>query len=109
MKNTLHLKEPMDTTDNQHTLEHIAKAHQLVEKNYLLNPAVPGSEEWLNKRRLLLADLSLHLTDACVKEEMDIDKIKRYLYSILVIANDFAPEANLKETAQKLLPEATAH
>jgi hypothetical protein len=35
-------------------------------------------------------------------------KNKRYLYSILVIADDFAPEANLKETAQKLLPEATA-
>ncbi|HEX8333207.1 MAG TPA: hypothetical protein VF622_11320 [Segetibacter sp.] len=42
----------------------------------LLNPAVPDSEEWLNKRRLLLADLSLHLTDACVKEEMDIAKIR---------------------------------
>jgi hypothetical protein len=40
-----------------------------------------------------------------VKEEMDIDNIKRYLYSILVIANDLAPEANLKETAQKLLRE----
>jgi hypothetical protein len=49
----------MDTKENQQTLEHIAKAHKLVEKNYLLNPAVPASEEWLNKRRLLLADLSL--------------------------------------------------
>ena len=98
----------MDAIDRQQTLEHIAIAHKLVEKNYLLNPAVPHSEEWLNKRRLLLADLSLHLTDTCVKEEFDIEKIKRYLYSILVIANDFAPEAHLKETAQKLLPESTA-
>ena len=91
----------------QQALEYIAKAHSLVEKNYLLNPALPGSNEWLSKRRLLLADLSLHLTDACVQEEMNIDKIKRYLYSILTIANDFAPEARLKETAQKLLSEAS--
>jgi hypothetical protein len=42
---------------------------------------------------------------ASVKREIDT---KRYLYSIPVIANDFAPEANLKESAQKLLPEATA-
>jgi hypothetical protein len=97
----------MDKTDMHQALENIAKAHNLVEKNYLLNPAVPGSEEWLNKRRLLLADLSLHLTDACVKEEMDIERIKRYLYSILTIANDFAPEADLKETAKRLLPEVT--
>ena len=97
----------MDTIERQQTLEHNAKAHSLVEKNYLLNPAIPGSEDWLNKRRLLLADLSLHLTDACVKEEMNIGKIKRYLYSVLIIANDFAPEADLKEAAQKLLQEAT--
>jgi hypothetical protein len=97
----------MDTIEQQQTLEHIAKAHSLVEKAYLLNPAVLGSEDWLNKRRLLLADLSLHLTDACVREEMDIEKIKRYLYAALIIANDFAPEADLKEAAQKLLQKAT--
>ena len=97
----------MEAVERQQTLEHIAKAHCLVEKHYLLNPAVPGSDEWLNKRRLLLADLALHLADACVKEEMDIGKIKRYLYSVLTIADDFAPEAQLKETAQKLLAEAS--
>jgi hypothetical protein len=97
----------MDTIEKQQTLEYITKAHALIEKNYLLNPAVPGTEDWLSKRRLLLADISLHLTDACVKEEMDIDKIKSYLYSILIIGSDFAPEAGLKEIAQKLLPEAT--
>ena len=97
----------MDAIEKQQTLEHIAKAHNLVEKNYLLNPSAPGSAEWLNKRRLLLADLSLHLTDACVREGLDIEKLKRHLYSILIIANDFAPEAGLKRTAQNLLPEAT--
>jgi hypothetical protein len=59
------------------------------------------------QKETFLADLSLHITDACVKEVMDTDKVKRYLYSILVIADDFAPEGNLEETAQKLLPEAT--
>ena len=97
----------MDKIEQQQTLDFIAKAHKLVEKNYLVDPPVPGTEEWLNKRRLLLADLSLHLTDACVNDEMDIEKIKRYLYSILVIANDFAPEAGLKQAAQKLIPEET--
>ena len=95
----------MNSTDRKAAAEHITAAHSMVEKGYIADLSTPTSEGWLNKRRLLLADLSLHLTDACVKEEMDIDKIKRYLYSILTIANDFAPEAGLKDTAEKLLPE----
>ena len=95
----------MDLGDQQQTLEYIAKAHALVEKNYLNNPAVPNSEEWLNERRMLLADISLHLSDACVRDELDVEKIKRYLHSLLIIAHDFAPEVELKKTAQKLLPD----
>ena len=95
----------MEPSARQEIIELVTKAHNLVEKTYVADPAIPASDEWLNKRRLLLADLALHLTDACVKEEMNIDKIKRYLYSILTIANDFAPEAGLKETAEKLLTE----
>jgi hypothetical protein len=102
-----HNKRMMDTIEREQTLKNIAEAHSLIEKHYRLDPAVPGSDVWLNKRRLLLADLALHLTDACVKEEMDNDKIKRYLHSILIIASDFAPEADLKETAQELSPEPT--
>ncbi|MDB5192237.1 MAG: hypothetical protein JWQ96_1800 [Segetibacter sp.] len=94
----------MSEINRKEIVELVTQAHNLVEKAYLANPAVPNSEEWLNKRRLLLADLSLHLTDACVKEEMNIEKIKRYLYSILIIADDFAPDAGLKETAEKVLP-----
>jgi hypothetical protein len=47
----------------------VNKAHSLVEKLYLQNPAVKETPEWLNKPRLLLADLSLHLVQAAVAGE----------------------------------------
>jgi hypothetical protein len=56
---------------------------------------------------LLLADL-LYILQKLEQRKKWITINKRHLFSILVIAKDFAPEAYLKETAQKLLPEATA-
>jgi hypothetical protein len=46
-------------TENQEALVHIAKAHQLVEKNHLLNPLMPSSENWV--KETLLGNLAIHL------------------------------------------------
>jgi hypothetical protein len=93
----------MTTEDREKTLKLVTEAHAIVEKAYLSNPPVKEDPEYLNKRKLLLADLSLHIVQACVKEELDIAKIKRYLFSILTISNDFAPEAGLLSKAESLL------
>jgi len=84
-------------------LELVKEAHAEVEKAYLQNPATKGSTDWLQKRRLLLADLGLHLVQASVSEdEVNRQKLKRYLFSILTISEEFIPGYGLSETAEKL-------
>ncbi len=96
----------METGDKKEVLALVNKAHSLVEQMYLQNPAAKDSPEWLNKRRLLLADLALHLVQAAVAgDEMHSDLLKRYLYSILTIAQDYLPEINLSSTAERLLSD----
>jgi len=96
----------MEPTDKKEILALVNQAHSLVEQLYLQNSAVKGTPEWLNKRRLLLADLSLHLVQASVAgEQMRPDLLKRYLYSILTIAQDYLPEINLIKTAEELITQ----
>src|SRR5687768_6590158 len=93
----------MNNEERKAILELVSQAHHKVEKEYLAHPATKMDPEWLDKRRLLLADLGLHLVQASVQEKRDIGLIKRYLYSILTISNDLVPEAELSLTAEKLL------
>lgn len=93
----------MQLEERAEVLQLAAEAHAKVEKALIKNGAKKGDAEWLDKRRLLLADLSLHMVQASVQEQMDIGMMKRYLYSILTICADFMPEAHLKETANGLL------
>ena len=96
----------MEIGDIKEVLALVNKAHSLVEQLYLQNPVAKDSPEWLNKRRLLLADLALHLVQAAVAgEQMRPDLLKRYLYSILTIAQDYLPEINLSSTAEQLLTD----
>ncbi|MDQ3291216.1 MAG: hypothetical protein M3Q05_07995 [Bacteroidota bacterium] len=99
----------MEVMDKKEILGLVNQAHSLVEKLYLQDPAAKGSAEWLNKRRLLLADLSLHLVQASVAgEQMRPDLLKRYLYSVLTIAQDFLPEIDLSSTAEQLITEESS-
>ncbi|QMU30118.1 hypothetical protein [Adhaeribacter radiodurans] len=98
----------METADRKEILTLVNQAHSLVEKLYLQDPTAKGSAEWLNKRRLLLADLSLHLVQASVSgEKMRPELLKRYLYSVLTIAQDFLPEIDLSHTAEQLMTDET--
>lgn len=95
----------MKDADKINTLELVKIAHSEVEKAYLENPAVKGSAEWLQKRRLLLADVGLHLVQAALTgDEVNTQKLKRYLFSILTISEEFIPGNGLSETADKLVP-----
>lgn len=85
----------------------VGEAHSMVEKEYLKHPAKKAGDGWLEKRRLLLADMALHLAQTGVQPQTDVKLIKRYLYSLLTLCADFVPEAGLKETAEKLLDKET--
>lgn len=94
----------MEAADRTQILSLVNQAHSIVEQLYLQDPAVKGTPELLNKRRLLLADLSLHLVQATVAgEQMRPELLKRYLYSILTIAQDYLPEVNLSHVAEQLM------
>ncbi|MBC5993316.1 hypothetical protein [Pontibacter cellulosilyticus] len=80
------------------------EAHALSEQCYLEHSATKGSSEWFDKRKFLLADVSLHMVQAALQNERaDVELIRRYLFSLLTICDEFIPEANLSSTANKLI------
>jgi hypothetical protein len=90
----------------QPILELVRNAHDQVESLYLADPAAKGSADWINKRRLLLADLSLHLVQAALKGPApDPARLQRSLFSVLTLAHEFLPEAGLAQTAENLVKE----
>ena len=82
----------------------VHQAHALTE-NAALQETVPGP-----RRQLLLADLSLHLVQAALRQPSpDPAQLKRYLFSILTLADGFIDDLDLKAMAEQLLaPQPTA-
>ncbi|SMG23990.1 hypothetical protein [Arenibacter troitsensis] len=77
--------------------------HSQVETSYLNNPANKGDSEWLEKQRLLLADMALHLLQTSIKPgEIKLDRMRDNLHAILTIADQFLPKADLKKATEKL-------
>ncbi len=71
-------------------------SHELIERSYLINPAKKGDVEWLEKQRILLADMALHLLQTALNPgEIDTDKLKNNIHSILTISDQFLPDAEL--------------
>lgn len=84
-------------------LETSREFHSQVENNYLKNPAKKGDDMWLEKQRILLADMSLHLLQTSIKPgEIELDKLRNNLHAILTITDQFLPKAELKKAAEKL-------
>jgi len=77
--------------------------HSQVETSYLNNQAKKGDDEWLEKQRILLADMALHLLQTSISpDKIRLDKLKNNLHAILTITDQFLPEAELKKAAEKL-------
>lgn len=77
--------------------------HSQVEASYLSSQAKPGDDEWLEKQRFLLADMALHLLQTSMEPgEIELDKLRNNLHSILTITDQFLPEANLKKAIERL-------
>ncbi|MCE3262399.1 MAG: hypothetical protein K0R43_1478 [Pseudoduganella sp.] len=80
------------------------RIHDMTESAYQTMPATRGDPQWPEKQRVLLADMAMHLVWVSMKPgELDVDKLRSNLYSILTIADQFIPDAELKTTAERLL------
>lgn len=94
----------MDIAVKHDIVEAGRKAHDLIESAYWQHSAQRGdSEDWAEKQRLLLADMSLHLLQTALRDgELSTDALKRNLYAILTISDQFIPDHGLKALASRL-------
>jgi len=77
--------------------------HSKVETSYLSSTAKQGDDQWLEKQRILLADMALHLLQTSISpDEMKLDRLRDNLHSILTISDQFLPKADLKNATEKL-------
>ncbi len=77
--------------------------HSTIEQSYLGLNAAKGDAGWLEKQRILLADMALHLLQTSLKpSEIELEKLKNNLHAILTISDQFLPHAGLKQATEKL-------
>jgi hypothetical protein len=78
--------------------------HEAVENAYLRNVASKSdSEEWMEKQRLLLADMAIHLLQTAIKPgTLELEKLENSLHAILMISDQFLPYAELKKATEML-------
>jgi hypothetical protein len=93
----------MDKETRKEILSLGRTAHDLTELSYQQNPAKREDAEWAEKQRILLADMALHLLQTALKDgELSQEGLKRNLFSILTISDQFIQGHNLKAFAEKL-------
>jgi len=77
--------------------------HNTIENTYLVDPTTKGDDGWLEKQRLLLADMAIHLLQTAIKPgDIELDKLRNNIYAILTISDQFLPQADLKKATDKI-------
>lgn len=90
----------MNKDERNQILKTSWELHSQVEAEYLNNQAKKGDDEWLEKQRILLADMALHLLQTSIKPgEIELDKLRNNLHAILTITDQFLPTAELKKSS----------
>ncbi|SDL24608.1 hypothetical protein [Kriegella aquimaris] len=80
--------------------------HAQVERGYLNHQAKQGDDDWLEKQRLLLADMALHLLQtAMLPGEIKSERLRDNLHAVLTISDQFLPQADLKKATEKIYSE----
>ena len=80
----------------------VRQAHALTES------AAVATSDHTTRKQLVLADLSLHLVQAALRQEQpEPAELKRYLFSILTVCDGFVPDLDLKAMANVVLPMPT--
>ena len=91
----------MNSENRKEVLKLVNAAHAKVESYYPETPVYRETPEWVEKRRLLLSDLSLHLAqDALKNETMDKVSLGNHLSAILKICGEFFPGENYRKAAE---------
>jgi hypothetical protein len=82
--------------------------HGVVENAYLCHSATKNvSVEWMEKQRLLLADMAIHLLQTAIKPgNIELEKLTNNLHAILTVSDQFLPHAELKKATEKLYVES---
>lgn len=93
----------MNSQEKEQIIKTSWQLHAQVEQAYAEHLAVKDDPFWLEKQRLLLADMALHLLQTAIKpEEMALDRQQNNLHAILTISDQFLPSAELKQATEKL-------
>jgi len=93
----------MDDQTRSGIIEESWKVHQVVEESYLNHSAKKGDDSWPEKQRLLLADMAIHLLQTSLKPgQLDLEKLKNNVSSIMIISDQYLPEAELKRASEKI-------
>lgn len=98
----------MDEKKRQELVSMGWEIHGAVENAYLCHPAaIQGSTEWMERQRLLLADMAIHLLQTAIKPgPIETEKLQNNLHAILTISDRFLPHAGLKVATEKLYAES---
>jgi hypothetical protein len=79
--------------------------HEIVEQGYL-DESAKNSSQRLEKQRLLLADMALHLLQTALNPgDIKLDKLTNNVHSIMTIADQYLPDAELAKATDKLWKE----
>jgi hypothetical protein len=93
----------MDEVVRKEILSMSRIAHDLTETTYQQDRSQRGDPGWAEKQRVLLADMALHLLQTSLKEgDLSEEGLKRNLFSILTISDQFIDGCDLKTFADKL-------
>jgi hypothetical protein len=93
----------MDEVLRKEILALSRSAHALTETAYQQDSAQRGDAGWADKQRILLADMAMHLLQTALQSgDLSEDGLKRNLFSILTIADQFVQGRNLKAFAEEL-------
>jgi hypothetical protein len=86
--------------------------HEIVEQSYFDDPSVKVDDSAVKgqarseKQRLLLADMALHLLQTALNPgDIKLDKLTNNVHSIMTIADQYLPDAELAKATDKLWKE----
>ncbi|NIA00448.1 hypothetical protein [Massilia sp. CCM 8734] len=78
-------------------------AHDLTESAYRSHPSTRGEAGWADKQRILLADMALHLLQTALRDgALPADELRRNLYAILTVSDQFIPDDGMKAIVDRL-------
>lgn len=93
----------MDNVVRNQILSMSRTAHDLTEVAYQQNQSNRGDAGWAEKQRILLADMALHLLQTALRDgDISEEGLKRNLFSILTISDQFIHGYDLKTVADEL-------